>query len=188
MVNIEEFKEKIKKGLAKPNRYNVNITFPLNSPLIGGNNNSQTLSILCESVDLPGSLLATNEDQQWGPFRKIPYINIYNDLSLTFMCDEDMFARTVFDTWQQNIINKSTFGISYYDDYISTVNIQLMSQNDPNDIIYEVNCFESYPIEVIAQQLAYENTDTYLKVEVRMAYRYWQDSENSSNSSNSFTF
>jgi len=132
------------------------------------------LSILCESVELPGSLLATNEDKQWGPFRKMPYLNVYNDVSLTFMCDEDMSAKKIFDKWQNGIIDKNGFQLSYYDDYVATMTIQVLSVNEGNDVLYEADCFECYPIEVIAQQLSYENTDTYLKVEVRMAYRYWQ--------------
>ena len=50
----------------------------------------------------------------------------------------------------------------------------MSEQNTP---IYTIKCFEAYPVEVVAQQLSYGETDTYLKLEVKMAYRYWDMSD-----------
>jgi hypothetical protein len=179
MASIEELKQQIKNGLAKPNRYLVNITFPtpaifaqLNANSISDiNANSQSLSILCETAELPGTAIATNEDKQFGPFRKMPYVNVFNDLILIFMCDRDMLPRQVFDAWQSMIVSHDNFKVGFYDDYISTIDISLLSE--ANETVYTIRCYEAYPIEVIAQQLSYGETDTYLKMEVRMAYRNW---------------
>lgn len=177
MSYIDIFKEQIRKGLARPNRYNVNITFPVNSFFnsvrSGLMSNAQSLSLMCETAELPGGALATNEDKQFGPIRKMPYLNVYNDITLIFMCDKDMLARSIFDNWHSLIIDKENFKTYYYDDYIGTMDITLLSEVN-NQKLYSIRCYECYPIEVISQQLSYNETDTYLRVEVRMAYRNWE--------------
>jgi hypothetical protein len=198
MASIEAFKKKIKLGLARPNRYVVQITFPagfLNADttnVIAYNDisyawsgyfksrmndasNSRTLSLLCESAELPGVHFATTEDKQWGPVRKIPYLPVYNDLSFVFMCDNYMKPRLLFDQWQAVVMDKYDFKSFFYESYIATVTVSLL--NEHNHSIYTIKCFEAYPIEVTTQTLSYGETDTYLKLEVKMAYRYWDMSD-----------
>jgi len=198
MASIDAFKKKIKSGLARPNRYVVQITFPssfLSTDIMNTiayndasyawssffksrmNNasNSRTLSFLCESAELPGVHFATVEDKQWGPFRKIPYLPVYNDLSFVFMCDNYMKPRLLFDQWQAIVMDKYDFKSFFYESYIATVTVSLLSER--NKSAYTIKCFEAYPIEVVTQTLSYNETDTYLKLEVKMAYRYWDMSD-----------
>jgi len=208
MPSIESFKQKIVKGLARPNRFFVQITFPanfLNSDAMNltqyqdpsyawsalfkwtmnAPENAKSLSFLCESVEMPGVHFATIEDKQFGPFRKIPYLPIYNDLSMVFMCGVDMKPRLLFDHWQAVVMDKYDFKSYYYDSYIATVTVSLLDeQNVP---IYTVKCFEAYPIEVVGQQLSYGETDTYLKLEVKMAYRFWDMSDEVANFKQTFS-
>jgi hypothetical protein len=192
---IDEFKERFNTGVARSNRYEVLVTPP---PAMGMNVAfMKDLSISCEAVELPGILLATQEDKQFGPIRKVPYLNVFNDLSMVFICAPDLSERYFFDAWQQLILERADiqvanpgapvvrppllpqpraplelqFKLEFYDNYVSTVLITAL--NEKNESVKFVTCFECYPIEVITQPFSYNSVDDYLKMEVRMAYRYW---------------
>jgi len=181
---IEYLKSNILSGLARPNRYVVTITFPF----ADGGKESQLVSILCESVELPGMHLATVEDKLWGPIRKVPYLPTYNDLSMVFMCDHQMKIRKLFDQWQ-TLIGATAFGgyvsvnqdykMNYYDNFIGEVEISLLSDTNPPKARYTVKCFEAYPIEIVSQNCSYGDVDTYLKMEVKMAYHFYDKAESS---------
>lgn len=181
-MDIDTFKNQIKSSVARPNRYYVEISFPAgNSNDIWANfvklnigRNTFTVALLCDQVELPGLHLATAEDKQWGPVRKIPYLPVYNDLSMSFICDSKMLPRYMFDHWQGIVIAKDKKQY-YYDDYIAKVKI--VTLNEKNEPTYIVTCYEAYPIEVIPQPLSYGEVDTYLKLNVKMAYRFWDMSD-----------
>ena len=123
--------------------------------------------------------MATGEDKQFGPIRKVPYAAVFNDVSLSFICDVDMIAKKTLDAWQHTIVNYNmldagrTFMCEYYEEYTGSMSIQTLSETAPQKVLYEVSLAECYPIEVVPVQLANDNNDSYMKVEARFAYRYW---------------
>jgi hypothetical protein len=183
---IDEFKNRFKDGFARPNRYEVLIVPPqvlaLTLPVP-----MKDLAIACEAVEMPGILLATQEDKQFGPVRKVPYLNVFNDLALVFICSNDMRERDFFDFWQASMLERGDpqipnpadpahplrpqFKLEYYDRYVTSIKITLLDEK--NEKTKSVTCYECYPIEVITQPLSYNNVNDYLKLEVRLAYRYW---------------
>lgn len=171
--NISTFKSTINQGLARPNRYEVSIT-----PFTGGGGffvDSSDLKFTCEQVELPGMQFATNEDLIFGPIRKMPFLPVFNDLTMMFMCRENMVERWFFDYWMRQIylrpIKSPSFLMRYFDDYKTTIEIRQLDQK--NTTKYAIQCFECYPLEVVSQTLSAAETDTYLKLEVRIAFRYW---------------
>lgn len=180
--NIDYLKSSISSGLARTNRYAVNIVFPTGNITYSWSNIIKSLfftqcsqiSLLCESVELPGMQYATLEDKLWGPIRKMPYLPTYNDLTMIFMCDSNMKIRTLFDQWQSMIFPKN-FKKNYYNDYISDIYITLL--NEKNIPVYTIKCTEAYPIGLIAQPCSYGDINTYLKMEIKFAYRYYDHSD-----------
>lgn len=175
---IDEFKNRFAKGVARANRYVVTITPP--KGLLLQFSLSQDLTIACESVELPGSQLATGEDKQFGPIRKIPYLNIYTDLAIRFICSDDLRERYFFDAWQDLVLKrddivgsttKESFKVGFYDDYVTTISIKVLNQK--NETQYTIKCHEVWPIDVLNQPLSYGNTDDYMRLEVNLAYRNW---------------
>jgi len=168
-MGIETFKTHINNGLARPNRFEVSIS--------RGAAGSEFIKFTCEQAEVPGVQFATNEDLLFGPVRKMPFLPVFNDMALVFMCKEDMTERSFFDDWINAIYDKSgkigqNFMMEYYVKYVATMTITKLDQK--NVPVYTVNCIEAYPLEVISQQLSFGETDTYLKLEVRMAFRYWE--------------
>jgi hypothetical protein len=169
--SISSILGKIANGIAKPNRYTVDITLP---PAMGlaDPEKVKTLRILCERAEIPGALIATDEDKKFGPPRKMPYQYAYGDLTLGFICEDGMTARGFFDWWQSLIVDKTSYECYYLENYAAPeINITLLSEEGKP--IYHIICYQAWPVEVVPQPIAYAENDDYLKLEVKMAYYNW---------------
>ena len=77
-----------------------------------------------------------------------------------------------FETWQRLCYNPQTFAMGYYDDYIGSVDIHTMDEQ--NKKRYGVKLVECFPKAIAAQSLSYSGTG-YLTVAVTLSYRYWKN-------------
>jgi hypothetical protein len=188
MSSIERLKSLISKkgGLAKGNRFNVIFTPPkqtlLNfnlesivSSAISGNfsaknliNDPRDISMLCDSVSIPGKQISTIDYQAQKQSIKIPYGTLHDDVSLTFLLTNDYYMKSVFDQWINNIVNTDTYGVSYKKDITTDVIIQqLDEQNTP---IYGVKLEGAFPTTMNEIVLSNESTDTIQKLNVSFSY------------------
>ena len=188
MSSIERLKSLISKkgGLAKGNRFNVIFTPPkqtlLNfdlesiiSSAISGNfsaknliNNPRDISMLCDSVSIPGKQISTIDYQAQKQAIKIPYGTLHDDVSLTFLLTNDYYMKSMFDQWINNIVNTDTYGVSYKKDIVTDVIIQqLDEQNTP---IYGVKLEGAFPTTMNEIVLSNESTDTIQKLNVSFSY------------------
>jgi hypothetical protein len=187
MSSIDNLKSLISKkgGLAKANRFNVIFTPPSQSLLnldigsiigsvVSGNfsannliNDPRDISILCQSVTLPGTALSTFEHQDYKQANKFPYTFIDDDVTITFLLTNDYYMRKMFDAWQSNVLNKETYIVGYKKNYAVDVIIQqLDEQNTP---IYGVKLEKAYPVSFESIELSQESSDT-IKMSVTFAY------------------
>jgi len=188
MSSIDNLKSLISKkgGLAKGNRFNVIFTPPkqtlLNfdlesiiSSAISGNfsaknliNNPRDISMLCDSVSIPGKQISTIDYQAQKQAIKIPYGTLHDDVSLTFLLTNDYYMKSMFDQWINNIVNSDTYGVSYKKDIVTDVIIQqLDEQNTP---IYGVKLEGAFPTTMNEIVLSNESTDTIQKLNVSFSY------------------
>lgn len=188
MSSIERLKSLISKkgGLAKGNRFNVIFTPPkqtlLNfdlesivSSAISGNfsaknliNDPRDISMLCDSVSIPGKQISTIDYQAQKQSIKIPYGTLHDDVSLTFLLTNDYYMKSVFDQWINNIVDTDTYGVSYKKDIAVDVIIQqLDEQNTP---IYGVKLEGAFPTTMNEILLSNESTDTIQKLNVSFSY------------------
>lgn len=188
MSSIERLKSLISKkgGLAKGNRFNVIFTPPkqtlLNfdlesivSSAISGNfsaknliNDPRDISMLCDSVSIPGKQISTIDYQAQKQSIKIPYGTLHDDVSLTFLLTNDYYMKSMFDQWINNIVNTDTYGVAYKKDIVTDVIIQqLDEQNTP---IYGVKLEGAFPTTMNEILLSNESTDTIQKLNVSFSY------------------
>ena len=69
---------------------------------------SRYLSLQCESAELPGKNLVTEDVKIYGPTFKIPYQTQYNEITLTFICTNDFYERKLFERWLEAIMPTDT--------------------------------------------------------------------------------
>ena len=189
-MSLQRFIENINGigGLAKTNRFKVLIVIPT---ILGTSNDAtETLSLLCETAELPGKTLQTADVKIYGPTYKVPYQKQFQDISLTFLCSVNGFERTIFDRWIDYIMPTQTSNLRFRNDYLTSIKILHLNDADSLSIntftdeenrnvaiddiggttIKEVHLDDAFPLGYAAQQLNWGD-DGFQKLTVQFAYR-----------------
>jgi hypothetical protein len=188
MSDIDKLKSLVSKkgGLAKANRFNVMFTPPTASLLngnlqgiissaISGNfsaknlvNDPRDISLLCDSVTIPGKQISTLDVQTVKQLVKIPYGYLTDDVSLSFLLTNDYHMKTMFDAWINNIVDNDKYCVAYKEDIVTDVIIQqLDEQNTP---IYGVKLEGAFPVTMSEIPLSNESVNTISRLNVSFAY------------------
>jgi len=188
MSDIDKLKSLVSKkgGLAKANRFNVMFTPPkaslLNGNLqgiissaISGNfsaknlvNDPRDISLLCDSVTIPGKQISTLDVQTVKQLVKVPYGYLTDDVSLSFLLTNDYHMKTMFDAWINNIVDNDKYCVAYKEDIVTDVIIQqLDEQNTP---IYGVKLEGAFPVTMSEIPLSNESVNTISRLNVSFAY------------------
>ena len=187
MSSIDKLKSTIsqKGGLAPANRFSVIFTPPSQSILnldiqgligsaVSGNfspsqlvNDPRDIAILCKSVTLPGSTIATYEEGLHKQVRKFPYTFIDDEVTMSFLLTNDYYMRKMFDNWMSNIVNKESHLVGYKNDYSVDVIIQQLNQK--NIPVYGVKLEKAFPTAISSSELS-QDSGEFVRFEVTWAY------------------
>lgn len=184
MNKLNDFIASVKTvGLARTNRYSVVMTPPpvlnlSNISGIGGSGRSrlsdlERMLLFCDQVQLPGLNLSTIQNRSFGEFREVPYEKLFGDLNMSFYVDQNLYVKSVFDNWFAAIQNPITRSFSYYNDYVTTMEIIVEDLADQER--YSVTLYECYPKSISPVQMDYASKDI-MKLNVTMQYKYWTSS------------
>ena len=169
--SISDFKSSFTTDLARPSRFDVLIPVPIilsNSPYVS----AKSLSYRCEIAQLPGRSMATTEQKTYGPIEKFPYLMTYTDIDLTFLVDDDMKQKYMFDGWVDYINPYMNNDFGYKEEYSTTITI---NQYDVmNKLSYSVDLVDAYPVSVNQMDLDWSNDGVH-KLIVTFAYTYWKN-------------
>jgi len=177
-------------GFARANRYEVMLHSPSGEKGTGKNNLQNIYSkimniargdgtvrktgLRCEAISFPGRNLDTTPDTNiYGPTREIVTGFSFAEITGTFVCSSDMREKLFFETWQRLAFNNTTWALGYYDDYVGSVDIHQLDENDNKR--YGVELIEAFPKTIAAQPLGYGSNDTLHKIDVTFSYRYWKN-------------
>jgi len=164
-------------GSVPVNRYKLEFQGPKKNPI--GPYVSERLSLMCEECVLPMKSISTQEQKLYGPVRKIPYTETFNNtLQLTFRLGEWPIERLGFENWMNNIVDPYSHDMGFYNDYIADLVISLLDQTDTT--VYKIKLFEVFPENLGELSLSSGNRDTYSKQTVTFSYRNWIPLENDS--------
>ena len=176
-------------GFSRPSRYEVLLLPPTGTKGTGGDSinimsqemrralGDQTVrrtSMRCESISFPGRNLDTTPDTNiYGPTREIVDGYSFANISASFQCGVDMREKLYFETWQRLAYNVQTWAMQYYEDYVGSVQIFQLDEN--NIARYGVELVEAFPKTIAEQSLGYATTNEIHKINVTFSYRYWKN-------------
>ena len=174
-------------GMSRKNRYEVTLYPPTGSrgsrgsttnvfsKIMGdllGDGTVRATGLRCESISMPGRNMDSTPDSNiYGPEREIVTGYSFGDINAVFQCSSDMKEKKYWETWQRLTYNPKTFDIGYYNDYVGTVDIHTLDEQERRR--YGVRLVEAWPKTIGAQSLGYEDNNTYQTVDITIAYRYW---------------
>jgi len=136
---------------------------------------SRYLALQCETAELPGRTLLTQDAKVYGPTFKIPYQSQYNDINLGFICTNDFYERKLFDRWIEAIHPSDTNNMRFPKGNSTRYmcNITIIQYDDFIKKIYSVQLVDAFPIGVAAQPLSWSE-DNFHRLSVQFAYQRYK--------------
>ena len=174
-------------GMSRKNRYEVTLYPPTGSrgsrgtttnvfsKIMGdllGDGTVRATGLRCESISMPGRNMDSTPDTNiYGPEREIVTGYSFGDINAVFQCSSDMREKKYWETWQRLTFNPKTFDIGYYNDYVGTIDIHTLDEQENRR--YGCRLVEAWPKSIGPQTLGYADNNTYQTISVTIAYRYW---------------
>jgi hypothetical protein len=136
---------------------------------------SRYLALQCESTELPGKSILTQDAKVYGPTYKIPYQTQFADISLTFLCTNDFYERKLFDRWIEAIMPNDTHNLRFPndDDTRYLTNLKIIQYDDFIKQIYAVEMIDAFPISIASQPLNW-GEDSFHRLTVQFSYRKYK--------------
>ena len=188
-MNVDNFKSLVSKrgGLAPGNRFAVYMPLPLisfdpqeliakafNKGNAGGNNffnDPRDVSILCDSVTMPGRQISTNDVVNNMLAIKMPYNYINDDVTMSFHITNDHYMKKFFDNWMDKIIDRKTMTMKYRSSYATDIIIQQLDQRDVP--VYTCTLKNAFPITMASYDLNNSSENQFQKITMTFAYEDW---------------
>lgn len=173
--SLRQFQAEIRRrGLAKPNRFEVEINVPpalLSSQLSA--NDTRIISMFCETANLPTRNIGVRQQKIYGPAYQRPYNTEYGGegISLGFLLDTKMDVKAFFDRWMNKIVNPLEYYVNYPDTYATKILIhQLDSKNNRT---YSVILEDAFPRNIALLDLNQSTQNQFHRLNVTFVYRKW---------------
>lgn len=132
-------------------------------------------SLLCEAIEFPGRSFEFTDAIVYGPAYKMPYASNYQEITMTFLCDNALNQKRYFDDWMDYINPSDTFDFRYREEY--TTDIFITQLDDLSNQRYSCKLVEAFPTAVQPLSASWSD-DQFHKVQVTMSYRYWAVDDN----------
>jgi|SaaInlStandDraft_1057018.scaffolds.fasta_scaffold115949_2 hypothetical protein len=126
------------------------------------------ISILCESVNLPGRQITTIDYQAEKQSIKIPYSAINEDVTMSFILTNDYYMKKLFDDWQSAVFDMNRYRAGYKKDFTTDIVIQQLNQQ--NIPVYGVRLEGAFPVTVSSINLDNNSENTIQKLNVTLSY------------------
>lgn len=178
--NVQNLTSSLEKsGVAKASHFEVQCTGPSSLPGM-----ERDIMYRADTAEIPGRSLATFEHKfgNVGPVTKIPYGQVFTDMTVSFILSEDLREKQYFEIWQELMYNTgafetgsqtnmSTFRPKYYDQYVGSVVIRQYGANGSLKTI--ITLVDAYPIFISPISTSW-GSDEIMKMNVTFAYRYYR--------------
>jgi hypothetical protein len=192
-MQLDKFKSVISKrgGLAPQNRFAVYMALPLISfdpqDLIAkvfnqgantsgglfGINDPRDVSILCDSVTMPGRQIATNDLQNNLLAVKMPYTYMNDDVTFSFHITNDHFMKKYFEKWFNQIVDRRSMTMKYKSQYATDVIIQQLDQRDVP--VYTCTLRNAFPTTIAGYEVTNSGENQTQRMQITLAYDDWYE-------------
>jgi hypothetical protein len=162
-------------GVSRTDKFDAHINIP-QEVSDGSGYGVRELALQCEVSELPGRDINMIEFRHYGFTKRIPHMNQYNQITLTFYCAGDLIEKKLFDRWIDLMIPVDTGLVNYplNDDNSSRyeADIQINQYGTTGDLVYTVNLVQAVPVSVASMPLDWNNDQVH-RLTVTFAYLKW---------------
>ena len=172
--NVAQFRSELIGDGARPNLFQVNLTFPT----IASNNSvaSKKVTFMAKAAQLPGSSVGTVPVYYFGREMKFAGNRTFADWTLQIINDEDFAIRRSLESWMNainshngNVRNSSAASPSGY-----TTDATVTQYGKTGGELKRYNFVGMFPIDVAPIDLDWSSNDAIEEYSVTFAYQYWE--------------
>ena len=171
--NINEFRSQLTFDGARPNYFEIYLTFPGN--VLEAGTASVKSTFMGKASQIPGSNIGNVPLYYFGREVKVPGNRTFTDWTVTIIQDEDYIIRNAFENWMQlinahggNIRDQSMVNFLGY-----SVNATVIQYGKAGDIIAQYDFVGLYPSDLAPIDLDWQSNDTIEEWNATLTYQYW---------------
>jgi len=168
ILGVDDFKSKLRGGGARPNLFKVTINFPTYA---GGD--VELTSFLCETAQLPGSVMGTIIVPFRGRQVKVAGDRTFEPWIVQVINDTDFNVRNAMERWMNGInAHSANTGITNPVDYEADLIVEQLDRDGSTVKTYNMRgCF---PSSVSPIDLNYASNDEIERFQVTFEVQYWE--------------
>ena len=188
--NISQFKSKLIGGGARPNLFEVAVTFPdgVNLGIQGdgdGTFDSDNFRFLCKAANLPASNVTPIEIPFRGRILKVAGDRTIDTWQVTVINDENFGHRRAFEAWMQNISQYGdSSGLTDPSSYMGQAQVFQLGRtaaatqgtgtaSGPSNILAQYKFVDIFPTAISDIALSYDTPDAIEEFTVEFQVQYY---------------
>jgi|TARA_B110000858_G_scaffold195684_1_gene252655 hypothetical protein len=173
VLNIDDFKAKLKGGGARANLFKATINFPAYAQ-----GDVEITSFMCKAAQLPASIMGIIEIPFRGRQLKIAGDRTFETWSPTIINDTDFKVRDSMERWMNGInAHSANTGLVAPADYSADLIVEQLDRDEA--VLKKYNFRGCFPTNVSAIDLAYETNDAIEEFTVEFQVQYWESNSTS---------
>jgi len=173
VLNIDDFKAKLKGGGARPNLFKATINFPAYAQ-----GDVEITSFMCKAAQLPASIMGIIEVPFRGRQLKIAGDRTFETWSPTILNDTDFVVRNAMERWMNGInAHSANTGLVAPADYSADLVVEQLDRDET--VLKRYNFRGCFPTNISAIDLAYETNDAIEEFTVDFQVQYWESATTS---------
>ena len=168
---ITDFKSKLTGGGARPNLFEVVLSFPTAAAT-----DSATLDkarFLVKAAALPASNVAPIDVPFRGRILKIAGDRTFDTWTITVINDTDFAIRSAFEKWM-NTINKVSDNTGTTDPTLYQADAYVYQLDRTGETLRAYHFYDIFPTNISAIELSYDSTDAIQEFTVEMQVQWWE--------------
>jgi hypothetical protein len=139
--------------------------------LSGSGNYTSRLDFMVCDAELPGKTFNTQDIRTYGSTYEVPSVDVYSDITLSFIVGRDMLERDFFDAWSYTIQDPNTSDFNYSMEYGTTVDINQLDEFDQSH--YGCRLYYAWPKTIGELKLSYNSFNSFHVLPVTFTYKKW---------------
>jgi hypothetical protein len=170
--NVYEFRSQMQGDGARPNLFEVQLTFPT---AVNPGAANKKLTFMCKTASLPGSTIGHVPVFYFGRETKLAGNRTFPEWTLSILNDEDFAVRNAFEKWM-NGINRHVSNVRdlWAGNSLGYSTQGLVKQYGKTGDILKQYTFEGiFPVDVSQIDLDWGSNDTIEEYSVTLAYQYF---------------
>lgn len=172
--NVSDFRSQLVGDGARPNLFEVNLTFPTIAS--NGSAAAKKVTFMAKAAQLPGSSVSTVPVYYFGRELKFAGNRTFADWTLQIINDEDFVIRNSLESWlnsinshKGNLRNSSAVTPTSY-----TSDATVKQYGKTGNSLKTYNFVGMFPIDVAPIDLDWGANDSIEEYSVTFAYQYWE--------------